>query len=67
MAYTSSCRRPGTSPSFWNRYHRAQDAMIAACMPTLAASSVNPLPEPVPARDTRAVHPRFGSRKMYSA
>ena len=60
----SAARRLGTSPSFWNKYNRLQDDMIAACMPSLP-----PLDFP----QMRRVHPRpragadYGTRRVYSA
>ncbi len=63
----STSRRRGTSPSFWNRYNKAQDSLVNACMPSLPVSS--PLLAGSFSRDrnTRAVHPDFSDRKVYSA
>lgn len=63
----SASRRRGTSPSFWNRYNTTQDSLVSACMPTLSA----PMPPLAGSfgrdRTTRAVHPDFSDRKVYSA
>lgn len=59
----SASRRRDTSPSFWSRYNKAQDSLALACMPSLTPITAETLRD----RNTRAVHPEFRDRKVYSA